>query len=113
MSEKEIQTMKFSFEEKFNKLFYSKDFKEKMVAEYHYCPQGLTFESYYDEDSGIWSFCACCKKYNYDYSGDELGDYIVLKTKTTGDWALFMYEYIKEHDKELYDTMNGEIYFYK
>ena len=37
--DKDKLTIKFDYERRFNKLFFSKDFKQKMVETCHYCPQ--------------------------------------------------------------------------
>ena len=113
MNVEEAKKMTFSFEEKLNKLFFSKDFKEKMVTKFHYCPNGLTIDPDFDEENNEWSFGACCKKYGYDYSGEPTnGDFIMLKTSLTNDIATFMLNYIEEKDKELAEIVSKNYYYY-
>lgn len=111
MDEKEILDIKFNYEKRFNELFFSKDFKEKMVKEFSYCPQGLTFEPRFDKESEEWSFCACCKEYNYDFYSYEVGDYTILKKEIKEEWAKFMIKYVRENDEKLANEIKNKVYY--
>ena len=107
--DKDKLTIKFDYERRFNKLFFSKDFKQKMVETCHYCPQGLTIDVDFDEKGEI-EFYACCKKYNYDFSDDIVdGDCILHKTPIKEEWVDLMMEYLK-NDEWLYQRVNTVYY---
>ena len=82
-----------------------------MVKGFGQCPQGLTFESYFDDESKEWSFCACCKEYGYDFHSYEIGDYTISKRKVQEEWAKFMIKYVKENDENLYNEIKNKVYY--
>jgi hypothetical protein len=104
--------IKFDYERRFNKLFFSKDFKQKMIEKHHYCPQGLTFDVDFNDNNEI-EFYACCKKYNYDFSDSIVdGDYMLLKTPIKDEWVTFMNHYIHDNDEWLTEKLKGKLIYY-
>ena len=97
-----MNEIKFAYDEKFDRLFFSKDFKAKMVEKFHICPRGLTCDTRFDEEGKMY-FCFCCKDYGYDFSGDYvLGDYTLRKQEIKQEWVPFLFDYISENDPTLY-----------
>lgn len=104
--------IKFDYEKRFNKLFFSNDFKQKMIEKCHYCPQGLTIDVDFDDNNEI-EFCIYCKKYNYDFSDSIVdGDYVLLKTPIKDEWVDVMKQYIKDNDKWLTENLKGKTLYY-
>ena len=104
--------IKFDYEKRFNKLFFSNDFKQKMVEKCRYCPQGLTIDVDFDDNNEI-EFCIYCKKYNYDFSDSIVdGDYVLLKTPIKDEWVDVMKQYIKDNDKWLTENLKGKTLYY-
>lgn len=109
MSNKEFEIKK-KFDTVFDELFFSKEFKNAVTSKFGICPNGLTFDTNYDEDSTdtkIYLYI-CCKKYGYDYSEKDhvIGDYYLLDNKNIPDGiADFMVNWVKQKNPEIFHEL--------
>lgn len=99
---------KYDFDIRFNKLFYSKKFKEDATSFFGYCSSGLTIDTEFF-DNGKINFVCCNKDYGYydsfsDGINGDIGDYVIVR-KYFDDVSEFCFKYIEENDKELYDEI--------
>ena len=98
--------MKIEFDNAFNKLFFSKDFIDKMIERFHLCPAGLTIDTY-TVDSNV-TFRCVTKRYGYDNSVKYIpdaawDDYEILDDKIEFDIVKFMWDYVRINNPKLYE----------
>lgn len=108
-----LHKLKVKFDKLFDDVFFSKEFKNFILENTGYCPNGLTFDTNIN-DKGVPEFMSLCKEYGYDCSGERvIGDYTLGKTPTNMEQLTnLMLEYLKENKKDLYDEIiNYSIYF--
>lgn len=110
MSNKDIEIKK-KFDTAFDEMFFSKEFKEAVTGKFGICPDGLTFDTDYNEDSTDTKLCLyiCCKKYGYDYPEKDhvIGDYYLLDNSKNipKDIAQFMVDWVKEKNPEIFHEL--------
>ena len=61
--------LKVKFDTAFDKIFFSKEFRNAMVKKFGICPNGMTFDTRYDDDVSEIYFVLVSKSYGYEYSG--------------------------------------------
>lgn len=107
--------MKFKeFKEKwdpvFDKMFFSDDFKSKMIEKFKFSPAGLTIDSR-EKNNGVFYFSLCCKRYGYDFNEADhvIGDYMILHNKFLEDNFIeirtFVIDYVYYNYRDIYDEL--------
>ena len=101
--------LKVKYDTQLDNLFFSKDFKNSMLAQFGIAPAGLTIDTRYDKDAGFGDiyFAICCKRYGYEYSERDhvIGDYSLTHYKLTDDMEQHCVNYLAEKKPELYEEM--------
>ena len=88
--------LKVKYDTQLDNLFFSKDFKNSMLAQFGIAPAGLTIDTRYDK-----------KRYGYEYSERDhvIGDYSLTHYKLTDDMEQYCVDYLAEKEPELYEEM--------
>lgn len=95
---KEDFELKKSLDKNFNEIFFGQEFINSFLNKFKYCPSGLTIDTCFDDDIGLY-FYICCKKYGYEYSNEQVtGDYKYQDFKKTDEIVSFMKNYLKDYD---------------
>ena len=101
--------LKVKYDTQLDNLFFSKDFKNSMLAQFGIAPAGLTIDTRYDKDASFGDiyFTICCKRYGYEYYERDhvIGDYSLTHYKLTDDMEQHCVNYLAEKEPELYEEM--------
>ena len=93
--------LKVKFDTAFDKIFFSKEFKNAMLKKFGICPNGMTFDTRYDDDVSEIYFILVSKSYGYEYSGERVvGDYTLNKFEFSKDMFDFAIDYFAMNDRE-------------
>ena len=107
--------LKVKYDTFFDEIFFSKDFTNKMVENFKYCPNGLTFDTKINEDKDNIYFKVCAKEYGYEYPNEHvIGDFTINSTnKVTEEMVDYMINYLFENgDKEVLKEIENKDILY-
>lgn len=113
--------LKWTIDEIFLKIFDTKDFKQKVIEKFKYCPEGLGFDTCFyvekdesDEYEGEPYFLLCSKIYGDEYSGEKvMGDYHYGDYKGNEEMLNFCKQYLYDKAPELYDKIKKYDFYYE
>ena len=93
--------LKVKFDTIFDKIFFSNGFKNAMVKKFGICPNGMTFDTRYDDEESKIYFVLVSKNYGYEYSGEKvIGDYTLNKFDFSKEMFGFAIDYLVANNYE-------------
>lgn len=100
--------LKVKFDTAFDKIFFSNGFKNAMVKKFGICPNGMTFDTKYDDDNSKIYFVLVSKSYGYEYSGERvIGDYTLNKFEFSKEMFDFAIDYFIMNDYETWAKIDN------
>lgn len=105
--------LKVKFDTAFDKIFFSKEFKNAMLKKFGIAPRGMTFDTRYDDDVSEIYFVLVSKRYGYEYSGEIIiGDYSLNKYDFSREMFDFAIDYLAMNDRELWAEITNYEFTY-
>ena len=104
---------KRKYDEAFDKLFLSEDFRVYATSILKRCPNGLDLDTCFDDETGEMVIVCRCKIYGYDFSASDrvCGDFY-CKEGTTEEMLIVCLKYLKEKDPSLFDEIKDLDMYY-
>ena len=103
---------KVKYDNFFDDVFFSKEFKNALIKEFGYAPYGMTFDTCFLDDSEIY-FKLVSKSYGYEYSGEHvIGDYTLNKFNFTENIFNFTINYIKSNYLDFWEDVKEYTFIY-
>lgn len=98
--------LKVKFDTALDNIFFSKEFRIAIMKKFKIAPNGMTFDTRYDDDVSEIYFVLVSKKYGYEYSGEHvIGDYTLNKFEFSREMFDFAIDYLAMNNRDLWNEI--------